>query len=144
MYPVPWWSPAQETCSSLETPAAHERVKRMHEMGIVQSIMDIVKQQAEQHQAKRVVRISLEFGLLTAVMPDAIQFAFDVLSQDTVAQNADLEIRIIPIKAFCVECDKSFVMEEYQPFCPECQSAALHIIEGRDEMRIASLEVEDW
>ena len=33
----------------------------MHEMAIVQSIMDIVEQQAKMHRAKKVVAISLEF-----------------------------------------------------------------------------------
>ena len=115
----------------------------MHEMGIVQSMLDIIEEQAESHNVKKVVRINLEFGVLTAVMPDAIRFAFEVLSKDGIAEGAELEITMIPIKAYCLDCGKSHVMDDYQPFCPSCDSAALQIVEGRAEMRVASMEVDD-
>jgi hydrogenase nickel incorporation protein HypA/HybF len=115
----------------------------MHEMGIVQSIVDIIEEQARIHRAKRVMKISLEFGALTAVMPAAVQFAFEVLSRETVAEGAELDIRIIPLAVLCTECGKQSVLEMYTPLCPACESPALHIVQGRDEMRIASLEIEE-
>lgn len=115
----------------------------MHEMGIVQSIMEILDQQASIHHVRKIVRVRLEFGALTAVMPEAIRFAFEVLSKDTVAENAELDIAIIPIKVYCMDCSTENVLDTYQPLCPSCNSAALHIIQGRDEMRIASMEVDD-
>lgn len=115
----------------------------MHEMGIVQSLLEILESQAEQHGAERIVRINLEFGVLTGVMPDAIRFAFDVLAKETVAEGAEINIVIVPMKCSCAQCGKEFVLEEYQPFCPTCQDSPLHIIEGRDEMRITSMEIED-
>lgn len=115
----------------------------MHEMAIVQSIIDIMEQQATLHHAKKIVRVSLEFGALTGVMPAAITFGFEVLAKGGIAEGAEVEITIVPIKVHCVDCGKETVMEVYQPFCPVCSSASLHIIQGRDEMRIASLEVDD-
>jgi hydrogenase nickel incorporation protein HypA/HybF len=115
----------------------------MHEMGIVQSMMDILEQQAQVHGAKRIVKVSLEFGALTAVLPDSIRFAFEVLSRETVAEGATLLVTMIPIRAKCYDCGHEQVMELYQPHCPACESGALQIIEGRDEMRIASIEIED-
>ncbi len=112
-------------------------------MGIVQSMMEIIEQQAEAHNVSKVRKISLEFGRLTGVMPEAITFAFDVLAEGTVAAGAEIEITIIPVKVFCLDCSKEFTLDDYSPFCPECESAALHIIQGRDEMKIASMEVED-
>ena len=114
----------------------------MHEMGIVQSIMDIVEQQAKIHSASKVIGIKLEFGALTGVMPAAIEFAFEVLSKGGVAEGARLDITIIPIRAVCFDCAREMTLEQYQPICPACSSGALKIIEGRDEMRIAELEVE--
>jgi hydrogenase nickel incorporation protein HypA/HybF len=116
----------------------------MHEMAIVQSIMDILEQQAVIHNAKRVVRVSLEFGALTAVLPSAIDFAFEVLAKDGIAEGAYLDITIIPLKVRCSECGKETVLDDYQPFCPACSSPAVQFIQGRDEMRIASLEIEDF
>jgi hydrogenase nickel incorporation protein HypA/HybF len=115
----------------------------MHEMAIVQSIMDILEQQARLHDAKKVVRVNLEFGALTGVMPSAVDFAFEILSKGTVAEGAVVDIKVIPIKIYCFECAKERILETYDPFCPVCSSAAVKILEGRDEMRIASLEVDD-
>jgi len=115
----------------------------MHEMAVVQSIMDIIEQQAEMYNAKKVVRVSLEFGALTAVLPAAVSFAFEILSKDGIADGAQLDIKIIPIKVQCRECGNEQIMENYEPFCPVCSSPALNIVEGRDEMRIVSLEIED-
>jgi hydrogenase nickel incorporation protein HypA/HybF len=115
----------------------------MHEMAIVQSIMDILVQQAHLHGAKKVLRVNLEFGALTGVMPSSIDFAFEVLSKGTVAEGAAVDIKVIPIKIYCFECAQERILESYDPFCPVCSSAAIKILEGRDEMRIASLEVDD-
>jgi hydrogenase nickel incorporation protein HypA/HybF len=115
----------------------------MHEMAIVQSIMEIVEQQAALHNARRVVAVSLEFGALTGVMSHAVEFAFQVLSQGGVAQGAELHIMIIPLKGYCSTCAEEFVLDAYQPFCPQCSSTPLTLVQGRDEMRIASLEIED-
>ncbi len=115
----------------------------MHEMGIVQSMLDILEQQAQIHKARRIVKVSLEFGALTAVLPDSIRFAFDVLSKGTVAEGAFLDVTIIPISARCIECGREHVMDRYEPLCPACETGALQIVAGRDEMRIASMEVED-
>jgi len=115
----------------------------MHEMGIVQSIMDILEQHAKMYNAKKVVRVSLEFGALTAVLPAAVTFAFEILSKGGIAEGAELDIEIIPIKVRCRDCGNEQTIEDYRPFCPVCSSAAVDIVEGRDEMRIVSLEIED-
>ena len=115
----------------------------MHEMAIVQSIMDIIEQQAEMYSAKKVVRVSLEFGALTAVLPAAVSFAFEILSKDGIAEGAQLDIKIVPIRVKGRECGNEQIMENYEPFCPVCSSPTLNIVEGRDEMRIVSLEIED-
>uniref|UniRef100_A0A7C4ATF0 Hydrogenase maturation factor HypA n=1 Tax=Desulfomonile tiedjei TaxID=2358 RepID=A0A7C4ATF0_9BACT len=114
----------------------------MHEMAIVQSMVDILEEQAKRYGATKIISVSLEFGALTAVVPAAIQFAFEILSKGGLAEGARLDITIIPIKAVCQECQKEITMEDYDPFCPHCGSPALHILEGRDEMKVASMEIE--
>ncbi|MCX5873952.1 MAG: hydrogenase maturation nickel metallochaperone HypA [Deltaproteobacteria bacterium] len=114
----------------------------MHELGIVQSILEIIEQQMEIHGAKKVSRVDLEFGAMTAVMPNAIEFAFQVLTKDSPVEGAELDIKILPIKAVCLDCHHEPVMETYTPFCPECSTGILNIIQGKDEMRIVSIEIE--
>ncbi len=114
----------------------------MHEMAIVQSIVSILEDQARMHGATRILVVNLEFGVLTAVVPSAIQFAFDIVSKGSLAEGAQVNITIIPVKAICQECHWEITMADYDPFCPKCGSAALLILEGRDEMRVASMEIE--
>ncbi len=115
----------------------------MHEMAIVQSIMDIIEQHARMYNAKKVVQVSLEFGALTAVMPSAITFAFEVLSKGGIAEGARVDITIVPMKVRCMSCGNEQVTDVYELTCPVCSSGVLQIVEGRDEMRIVSLEIED-
>jgi len=114
----------------------------MHEMSVVQNIIDILEEQARAYGARKIVSVHLEFGVLTAIVPSAIQLAFDVLAKDGLAEGATLDIRIIPLRVNCSECGKEQIMEDYSPFCPTCSSPALKILEGRDEMRVASMEIE--
>ncbi|MGC8658887.1 MAG: hydrogenase maturation nickel metallochaperone HypA [Desulfomonilaceae bacterium] len=114
----------------------------MHEMGIVQSILDIVEQQMKIHSATRLVRIDLEFGAMTAVMPDALRFAFEILTKDTPAEGVEIDINIVPIRAVCFDCGHEEVMDTFTPFCPACSTGTLTITEGKDEMKIVSIEIE--
>ena len=70
----------------------------MHELGITRNIVAIVSERAG---AARVKRVSLEIGRLSAVMPEAIRFCFDVCSKGTALEGAELEIREIPGRGRC-------------------------------------------
>ncbi len=114
----------------------------MHELAIVESIMETLLDQLQIHNCSKIISVNLEFGAMTAVMPAAIEFAFEALSKDGPAEGAQINTTIIPITAFCMDCGKKMVLEEYVPFCPECKDGTLQILQGRDEMRIASIEIQ--
>jgi hydrogenase nickel incorporation protein HypA/HybF len=61
----------------------------MHELAIVSSIVDAV---TERCGGDRVVRVVVEVGRLTAVMPDALRFCFEVVAKGTAAEGASLDI----------------------------------------------------
>ena len=62
----------------------------MHELGISRNIVAIV---AEAAKGRRVRRVTVEVGKLSGVMPHAIAFCFDAVTQGTVVEGAALEIR---------------------------------------------------
>ncbi len=76
-------------------------VIQMHEMGITRNIVSIVSEHAK---GARVKRVSLEIGKLSAVLPDAIRFCFDVCAEGTELENADLEIIEIAGRKKCRDC----------------------------------------
>jgi hydrogenase nickel incorporation protein HypA/HybF len=61
----------------------------VHELTITQNIVAIA---TEYSQGAKIYKISLEIGKLSAVMPEAIEFCFDVCCRGTPLENADLEI----------------------------------------------------
>ncbi|WP_071188916.1 hydrogenase maturation nickel metallochaperone HypA [Trichormus sp. NMC-1] len=110
----------------------------MHELGITQNIIAIVRENA---QGKKVQRVLLEIGQLSAIMPDAIKFCFDICAKDTIVEGALLEILEIPGMAKCRQCGTKFYVEKPFGIC-ECGSVQLDIITG-EELKIKEIEVED-
>jgi hydrogenase nickel incorporation protein HypA/HybF len=61
----------------------------MHELAIVHGIVDAVTSRCE---GDRILRVVVEVGRMTAVLPDALRFCFDVAAQGTAAEGASLDI----------------------------------------------------
>ena len=114
----------------------------MHELAITQSMFDIVLEQAKKAQAKKVTRINLVIGAMTGVVSDSVQFYIDLLSKDTPVEGATVSFTSVPIKAKCLSCSHTFEVNELNWKCPQCGSAQLDIIAGK-ELFVESIEVED-
>ena len=109
----------------------------MHELSITQNIVAIATEHA--HGA-RVRRITLEIGQLTAIMPEAIQFCFDVCAQGTVLEGATLEILERPGLGQCRECGRQIELSQPYGVCV-CGNTHLDIIQG-EELTIKELETD--
>jgi len=109
----------------------------MHEMGITQSIVAIV---AEQAAGRKVKRVTLEIGQLAAIMPDAIRFCFDVVAQGSALDGAALDIIEIPGRARCQDCGAEVALAEVYGHCG-CGSRRLERLAGQ-ELNIKSMELE--
>jgi hydrogenase nickel incorporation protein HypA/HybF len=108
----------------------------MHELGITQEVIAIA---TERSGGAKVVRVVLEIGKLSAVLPDAVRFCFDLCCEGTEMEGAQLEIIETPGRARCKECGAELVLE--QPFgrC-ECGCTDLEWLAG-EELRVKELEV---
>ncbi len=113
----------------------------MHELSIMQSALSLALQTAQEAKARRVYVIRLRVGQLSGVVPDALQFAFEALSQGTLAQGAQLVIEDVPARFWCGTCRREFVVEDLLPECPDCHVPSGELRAGR-ELEIASLEIE--
>ena len=110
----------------------------MHEMGLAQSIVAIV---AEEAQGRRVTRVTLEIGKLAAVMPDAIRFCFDVVAQGSALDGAALDIIEVPGRARCLDCGGEVMLSHVIGRC-DCGSGKLELLAG-EELIIKSMELEN-
>ena len=109
----------------------------MHELGITQNIVAIVSEKAEN---AKVVRVTLEIGKLSAVMPDAIRFCFDIVAKGTIMDGAMLDIREIPGRGRCRNCRKEMKLEHLFGRCV-CGSNNIDCIAG-EELNIKEMVVD--
>lgn len=113
----------------------------MHELAITQSILDIAQKAAEEHGAVQVKSVRIMLGEYSGVVPQCIQYYFDIVSKGTVAEGALLDIRRLPVVIHCSSCGQDSRIDRLHVACPLCGSTDLKLIQGR-EFYIESLEVE--
>jgi len=74
-------------------------------------------------------------------VPDALQFAFEALSQARWPKALNSAIEDVPARFWCGTCRREFVVEDLLPECPDCHVPSGELRAGR-ELEIASLEIE--
>ncbi len=114
----------------------------MHELGIAQSLLEIVEKAAQPYEGARVKKVLLRIGKLSTVVPDALRFAFDAVTRGGMAEGAVLEIEEVPLAIRCRACAEAFIVEDPFMICPRCGAADVEMISGR-ELEIKSMEIED-
>ena len=83
--------------------------------------------------------MTLEIGKLSAILPVAVRFCFDICAKGTVVEGASLEILEIQGKALCKSCGGTVALSDLVGRCP-CGSNDLRIIAG-EELKVKEMEV---
>jgi hydrogenase nickel incorporation protein HypA/HybF len=112
----------------------------VHEMSLCQGILDIIQKRAAADRFSCVMKVRLSIGALSHVGSEAISFGFDVVTRNTIAEGADLEINQPPGQAFCMACSSTVTIPARGQPCPTCGSHQLMVV-GGDELRVDELEV---
>jgi hydrogenase nickel incorporation protein HypA/HybF len=117
----------------------------MHELQVTEQILGISLKHVKGHDVNRITAIHLRIGELSDLEGEWIQNYFDYLSKGTLAENAKLEIEIVPIVLACENCGASFQVsrsEIAKAECPQCEDddPGLRMISGR-EYTVMNLEV---
>ncbi|MGC9965671.1 MAG: hydrogenase maturation nickel metallochaperone HypA [Syntrophobacteraceae bacterium] len=113
----------------------------MHELAIAESLLKIIVDESKRHGLEHINKVKLQIGRFTAVVPESLTFCFELVSQDTVAFGAKIEIETVGIVARCENCDISFDVENKVFLCPKCGEPAIELLSGR-ELSILSIEGE--
>ena len=113
----------------------------MHELSIAQSLLDIIVDESQRNRLGRVSKVMLRIGDLAAVVPESLRFCFDLVSRDTVASGALLEIETVAVTARCGKCDFSFEVQDRVFECPKCGEPVFEMVGGR-ELYVMSIEGE--
>lgn len=112
----------------------------MHEFSTVKKLLNQAIKEAEKKDVDEITKIWMEIGELKFISKESAETAFKTLSQGTIAENADLEVEIVPSKIKCKECGYEGEAEvpENVPHtlnpeelgCPEC-GGEIKIIQGK-------------
>lgn len=113
----------------------------MHEFSIVQSLLDIIQEQAKAHGAKRVHKVELLVGVLSGVEPHLLQLAFETFKEGTIAESAQMVIHQEKLSVYCFDCEREYEKEELNAQCPQCGSLNTRMVKGQ-ELLLKSLELE--
>ncbi len=124
----------------------------MHEFSAACSIVEAAVQAAETHDVKRVTAVNVEVGEFTFLIPEQLEFNFEIASKKTILEGARLNIKKVRGRIKCQQCrheGEAQVQDEipsqvamFAPMkCPKCQSSATMITGGKDFV-ITNIEAE--
>ncbi len=113
----------------------------MHELPITESILKIALRHADSAGATKITDIHLIIGKLASIVDESVQFYWDIISEETIAEGASLHFRTIPTEISCLDCDLRYHPEEGKLACPDCSSLHVRVIAG-EEFRVEAIEVE--
>jgi hydrogenase nickel incorporation protein HypA/HybF len=113
----------------------------MHELSVTESILEIALRHADQEGARRITDLNLVIGQLSSLVDDSIQFYWDIIAKDTLAEGARLHFKRIPAELLCLDCGNRYSPGDEILACPQCQSVHIKVAAG-DEFRLDSIDIE--
>ncbi len=112
----------------------------MHELGLIQEILDAALDVAQRTGAHAIRRLHLVLSSASHIEPEAVRLCFSLISRDTPAEGAELVFTTRPEEQVCYACGRPFVVLS-DLTCPACGAPALPVPPER-EMILEKIEVE--
>jgi hydrogenase nickel incorporation protein HypA/HybF len=117
----------------------------MHEMTMLSSVTQIIAEEMEKNGLVRLERVTLKSGALAGLVPEAMRFAWEVLTDSGPLKGAELCVETVPVRLRCGDCLHEFAPKEQAVFaaCPFCGQELGHKVMAGREVYIESIEGED-
>jgi hydrogenase nickel incorporation protein HypA/HybF len=111
----------------------------MHELALAQAIFDTVRRRAS---GRDVRRVAVRIGHLRQVVPDSLQFSWEMLVQGTDMAGCRLDVDHVPAVIVCAECGATSTLEYPILMCPSCETGSVALLSG-EEFLIATMDVAE-
>ena len=111
----------------------------MHELAIAQSIVKIVRDEITRQNLTDVTAVVVRVGALSDVVPESLEFGFEVCTKASSLEGITLKIERLSVKGKCNSCQRDFEVHENIFLCPNCESFDIRMTQGQ-ELEIAYLE----
>jgi len=111
----------------------------MHELSIASAIVAT----AQKHAGESPVSlVTVRAGRLRQVVPDSLEFYWDIVTRGTVCEGARLELEIVSAALACGACGHEWTLEQPHFRCPECAEGDVAVVSG-NELEVESIEIEE-
>ena len=111
----------------------------MHELSICNAIASTAKRHAE---GRPVSQVKVRIGHLRQVVPDALQFSWEIVSSSTDLKNAELVIEQVPAAVECLECGARTNLDLPILACGTCEGFDVKLLSG-EELLVVSIDLVD-
>ena len=111
----------------------------MHELTVIENIIKISSEVAEENNLSEIHRINLCVGKLHHLNEMIMQNAFSAVKTGSLLLKAELVILWEPLKLMCSDCQSVYEPKESIFSCPVCGSSSTEVVRGR-ELFVKSIE----
>ena len=113
----------------------------MHELSVTESILEIALRHAQGAKASHITDLYLVIGDLSSLVDDSVQFYWEILSKDTLAENSKLHFRRVNAELLCLDCNTRYSPGDGILVCPNCDSTRVKVVAG-EEFYVEAIDVE--
>ncbi len=104
----------------------------MHELGICDALLKMVRSIAKDEGLDEIKGISVEVGSLSGVVPAYLADCWTAVAEGTELEKASFTVDVLEGTAACMDCGEEFVANLEDLHCPSCGSDKLKPLTGRD------------
>lgn len=99
----------------------------MHEGAMMQTVVTAILNSLEKKKGTRVTHVYLELGTSEHFTEEAVRQYFQVLTRDTPAEGAELELSWLSATYQCLSCTQRFESTSLAGICPHCGDVGLEV-----------------
>lgn len=114
----------------------------MNEHEIASSVLAIVDDAAYHNAATRISGLHLAIGGRRVFDPVRLQTTFAEDARGTVAEGAQLFVKVLPVEHHCQNCGLTFEAGSAETACPKCNHPHTEML-GGEELRLLDMELDD-
>lgn len=104
----------------------------MHELGICDSLLTMVRGIAKENELTAIQRITVEVGTLSGVVPSFLEDCWVAVADGTELEGTEFVVETLKGTARCLDCGLEFIADLEDLKCPECRGNKLMPVTGKD------------
>jgi hydrogenase nickel incorporation protein HypA/HybF len=117
----------------------------MHELSIAESLITIIGEEMAKRGLKKLHSFKIVYGQISAIVPEALETSFEMLTINTPFAGAKMETEIKPMVVRCRQCGHEFSPSPEERVimpCPQCSTELGHEIVSGRELYIDNIDAE--